>query len=629
MTSFDHRAALLRIPTEPGVYRMLDAEGTPLYIGKAKNLKRRVGSYFGRTLDRRMQLMVAQIAAIEVTITLSEGEALLLESDLIKTHQPRFNVLLRDDKSYPFIYLSTQDAFPRLSFYRGPRQGEGRYFGPYPSAWAVREMLQLLQKLFPVRQCRDSFYRSRTRACLQYQIKRCTGPCVGLIGQQDYARDVAHSIKFLEGRTDEVIAELGERMEQAAAALEFERAAGLRDQIATLRQIQRRQHVTADGGDVDIVAALEEAGTFCVQVFFVRAGRHLGNQAFFPRVPAEADQAAVLAGFLAQFYVDKEIPPEVLLNAEPDDTEFLTAALSERAGRRVALKVRLHGERARLLEMAVNNAALALNTRLGSRAGYGRRLEALRDLLDLEDLPRRMECVDISHTGGERTVASCVVFDDEGPRKSDYRRFNIEGIAPGDDYAALKQALRRRYRRVQTGEVPLPDLLFIDGGKGQLRAVAGVLDALGIDGVKLVGVAKGPDRKAGAEQLWLVDGLAEGQEERLGARFDAQGCPTKGETPIVAGADSPALHLVQQIRDEAHRFALTGHRQRRDKARKTSPLEDIPGVGPKRRQNLLRAFGGLRGLTRALPDEIARVDGISQTLAQQIHDALHAQRERA
>ncbi|MBK1619166.1 excinuclease ABC subunit C [Lamprobacter modestohalophilus] len=610
MSSFDHRTAVSQIPADPGVYRMLDEAGTVLYVGKAKNLTRRVSSYFGRALNRRLQVMVAQIADIQVTVTRTEGEALLLESDLIKTHQPRYNVLLRDDKSYPFIYLSTQDEFPRLSFYRGARKGSGRYFGPYPSAWAVRETLQLLQKLFPVRQCRDSFYRSRTRPCLQYQIKRCTGPCVGLVRAEDYALDVQDSIKFLEGRTDEVIAELGQRMEQAAEALEFERAATLRDQIATLQRIQQRQYVTADGGDVDIIAAVEEAGTVCVQVFFIRGGRNLGNKAFFPQVPADADQATVLSAFLAQFYVDKEIPPEVLLNAEPDEAEFLTAALSERAGRRVALKHRLRAERARWVEMAVNNAALALKTRLGSRAGYARRLEALRDLLGLDALPQRMECFDISHTRGELTVASCVVFDDQGPRKSDYRRFNIDGITPGDDYAAMEQALLRRYRRVQAGEVPLPDLLFIDGGKGQLSAVMPVLDELGIDGVKLVGVSKGPDRKAGAEQLWLAEGLAD------------------GDAAIIAGAESPALHLVQQIRDEAHRFAITGHRQRRDKARRTSTLEGIPGIGPKRRQNLLRAFGGLRGLARAAPDDIARVDGISRELARQIHDALHAESER-
>lgn len=607
MSSFDHRTALQQIPTEPGVYRMQDAGGQLLYVGKAKNLKRRVSSYFGRALNRRLQVMVAQIAEIQVTVTRTEGEALLLENDLIKTHRPRFNVLLRDDKSYPFIRLSTEHRFPRLSFYRGTRTDKGRYFGPYPSAWAVRETLQLLQKLFPVRQCRDSVYRSRTRPCLQHQIKRCTAPCVGLVSEQEYAIDVENSVKFLEGRTDEVIAELGERMARAADALEFERAAVLRDQIATLQRIQQRQYVTADGGDVDIIAAVEEAGAVCVQVFFIRAGRNLGNKAFFPQVPAGADQATVLAGFLAQFYIDKEVPSEVLLNAEPEEAEFLTAALSERGGRRVALKHRLRGERARWVEMAVNNAELALKARLGSRAGYGRRLEALRELLDLDEPPRRMECFDISHTRGELTVASCVVFDDEGPRKSDYRRFNIEGITPGDDYAAMEQALLRRYRRVQAGEVPLPDLLFIDGGKGQLGAVAAVLDELGIDGVKLVGVSKGRDRKAGAEQLWLTDGQA----------------------PLITGAESPALHLIQQLRDEAHRFAITGHRQRRDKARKTSALEGIPGVGPKRRQNLLRAFGGLRGLARAAPEDIARVDGISAALARQIHVALHQERERA
>jgi excinuclease ABC subunit C len=604
MSGLDHRAALKQIPSQPGVYRMLDADGTVLYVGKAKDLKRRVASYFGRALNRRLQVMVAQIADIQVTVTRTEGEALLLENDLIKSHRPRYNVLLRDDKSYPFIYLDTAHPFPRLAFYRGPRKGRGRYFGPYPSAWAVRETLQLMQKLFPVRQCQDSFYRSRTRPCLQHQIKRCTAPCVGYIAPDDYAVDVAHSIKFLEGRTDEVITELGARMEQAAEALEFERAAVLRDQIATLQRIQQKQYVTSDGGDVDIVAVAGEGGTVCVQVFFIRGGRNLGNKAFFPQVPdAEAGPESVLSAFLAQFYADKQVPPEVLVNLEPDERAFLEAALGERAGRRIAIRHRLRSERARWVEMAVHNAELALASRLGSRAGYARRLESLRDALGLDEPPRRMECFDISHTRGELTVASCVVFDQEGPRKSDYRRFNIEGITPGDDYAAMEQALTRRYKRVQKGEVPLPDVLFIDGGKGQLGAVDAALQELGINGLTLVGVAKGPDRKAGAEQLWLPEARA----------------------PLLPGADSPAMHLVQQIRDEAHRFAITGHRQRRDKARRTSVLETIPGVGPKRRQTLLRAFGGLRGLARAAPEDIARVDGISTELARRIHDAVHAE----
>ncbi len=581
---------------------MLDAAGTVLYVGKAKDLKRRVSSYFGRALNRRLVVMVSQIADIQVTVTRTEGEALLLENNLIKEHKPRFNVLLRDDKSYPYIRLTAGASFPGLYFYRGPRRGRDKYFGPYPSAWATRETLQLLQKLFPVRQCEDTFYSTRTRPCLQYQIKRCTAPCVGYVSPRDYAVDVEHSIKFLEGRTDEVIGELGQRMEEAAEALEFERAARLRDQISTLRRIQQRQYVSGDGGDLDIVAAAEAGGTVCVQVFFIRAGRNLGNKAFFPQVPDASGMESVLSAFLAQFYADKEVPPEVLTSVEPDEREFLESAFSEQAGRRVAIKHRLRGDRARWLDMARDNAELALKTRLGSRAGYARRLEALRDLLDLAELPSRMECFDISHTRGELTVASCAVFDGDGARKPDYRRFNIEGITPGDDYAAMDQALGRRYRRVQQGEVPMPDLLFIDGGKGQLGAARAVLEELGIHGLQLVGVAKGPDRKAGAEQLWLPE----------------------RETPIIAGADSPALHLVQQIRDEAHRFAITGHRQRREKARRTSVLEGIPGVGPKRRQSLLKAFGGLRGLTRAAPEDIARVDGISDELARRIHDAVRA-----
>ena len=598
--AFDHRAALKQIPAQPGVYRMLDADGTILYVGKAKDLKRRVTSYFGRALNRRLQVMVSRIADIQVTVTRTEGEALLLENNLIKAHRPRFNVLLRDDKSYPYIYLSTQDAFPRLAFYRGPRKGPGRYFGPYPSAWAVRETLQLLQKLFPVRQCEDGFFQNRARPCLQYQIKRCTAPCVGFISPKDYAVAVADSVKFLEGRTDEVIAELGERMEQAAESLEFERAAALRDQIATLRRIQQRQYVSGDGGDLDIVAAAEEGGSVCVQVFFIRGGRNLGNKAFFPQVPDAAGLDAVLSAFLAQFYGDKQLPPEILVNVEPDEREFLETAFSEQAGRRVTVRSRVRAERARWLEMAAHNAELALKSRLGSRSGYARRLESLKEALDLPEQPARMECFDISHTRGELTVASCVVFDGDGPRKSDYRRFNIEGITPGDDYAAMGQALTRRYRRIQKGEVPMPDLLFIDGGKGQLGAVQDALQELGVSGVQLVGVAKGPDRKAGAEQLWLPG--------RRG--------------PVLLAADSPAMHLVQQIRDEAHRFAITGHRQRRDKARKTSVLEEIPGIGPTRRRNLLKAFGGLRGLKRAAPEDIARVDGISAELARQIHEAV-------
>ena len=597
----DPRERLAQLPEGPGVYRLLDAQGTVLYVGKAKNLKRRVASYFSRALNHRLLVMVGQVADIEVTVTRGEGEALLLESNLIKSLKPRFNVLLRDDKSYPFIRLTTQDAFPRLAFYRGPRKGPGRFFGPYPSAWAVRETLQLLQRLFPVRQCEDSFYRTRSRACLQYQIKRCTGPCVGLVSEAVYAQDVAHTTKFLEGRTDEVITELGVAMERAAAALEFERAAVLRDQVATLRRIQERQYVSGEGGDLDIIGCAQEGGQCCVQVFFIRGGRNLGNKAFFPLAPADTQEGALLAGFLTQFYADKEVPGELICSAEPDDLDLLEAALAEHAGHRVQIRSRVRAERARWLEMARGNAAVALKSRLGSQAGYSLRLTALQEALALPEAPTRMECFDISHTMGERTVASCVVFDDAGPRKSDYRRFNIEGITPGDDYAAMHQALTRRYTRVQQGEYPVPDLVFIDGGRGQLGAVAGALQELGLGTLTLVGVAKGPDRRPGTEQLWLL----------------GQG------TPVILPADSPALHLIAQIRDEAHRFAITGHRSRRAKARTASVLEEIGGIGPKRRQQLLQAFGGMRGLTSAGVEDIARVAGISRDLAQRVHDSFH------
>jgi excinuclease ABC subunit C len=597
----DLRDTLKRIPPRPGVYRMLDADGKVLYVGKAKDLKRRVASYFSRSLNRRLQVMVAQVADIEVAVTGTEGEALLLENNLIKSLRPRFNVLLRDDKSYPYIRLTVTDDFPRLAFYRGSTKGADRFFGPYPSAWAVRETLQLLQKLFPVRQCEDGFYRNRSRPCLQYQIKRCSGPCVGLIAPTEYAEDVRHTIQFLDGRTDEVIGDLAERMESAADALEFERAAVLRDQIATLRRIQQRQCVSGEGGDLDIVAAAAGGGLTCVQVFFIRAGRNLGNKTFFPLVPEDTDEAGVIAAFLAQFYADKPVPPEILVSAEPEDRDLLETAFTQQAGRRVAIKPRVRTDRARWLDMARGNAKLALDARLASQAGYAQRLESLREALDLDERPARMECFDVSHTGGERTVASCVVFDGEGPRNAEYRRFNIEGVTPGDDYAAMHQALTRRYTRVKQGEYPYPDLLFIDGGRGQLAEVEEALQELAVSGVTLVGVSKGPDRRPGTEQLWLSGRNA----------------------AVILPADSPAMHLIQQIRDEAHRFAITGHRQRRAKARKTSVLEEIAGVGPKRRQSLLRQFGGIQGLARAGVEDIARVEGISRKLAQAIYDSFH------
>jgi excinuclease ABC subunit C len=602
----DPRALLKTLPESPGVYRMLDATGKVIYVGKAKDLRRRVSSYFSRAHHGRIAIMVTLIADIEVTVTSTEGEALLLENNLIKSLQPRFNVLLRDDKSYPYIRLTFRDPFPRLTFHRGSTKGRDRFFGPFISGWAVRETLHLLQKIFPVRQCEDAIFRNRSRPCLQYQIKRCSGPCVGLVTSEDYARDVHHTIQFLEGRTDEVIGDLAGRMEAAAGALDFERAAILRDQIATLRGIQQRQYVSGQGGDLDIVACASGGGLSCVQLFHIRAGRNLGNKAFFPRVPEGLEESGIIAAFLTQFYVDKGVPGVILVSAEPEERELLERALGERAGHKVVIKHRVRGERVHWLDLARDNAKVALASRLGSQAGYAQRREALRQALGLETPPLRLECFDVSHTSGVRTVASCVVFGSDGPLKSDYRRFNIEGVTPGDDYAALHQALSRRYARVKQGEYPVPDLLFIDGGRGQLAQVEDALRALAVTGLTLVGIAKGPDRRPGTERLWL----------------------SGRDTAVILPADSPAMHLVQQIRDEAHRFAITAHRQRRAKASTSSVLEEIVGIGPKRRQRLLREFGGVQALEGAAVEDIARVEGISRELAQHIFEAIHPASQR-
>jgi excinuclease ABC subunit C len=600
--AFDPRSLLRQLSGRPGVYRMLDDHGKVLYVGKAKDLKRRVSSYFTRSLNTRIQSMVAQIRDIEVTVTQTEAEALILENNLIKSLRPRYNILLRDDKSYPYIYLSG-GPFPRLSFHRGSRKAPGHYFGPYPSASAVRQTLQLLQKLFPVRQCEDSFFQNRARPCLQYQIERCTAPCVGLVTEADYARDVEDTVLFLDGRTNQVAQGLVRRMDEASARLEFEQAARLRDQISALQQVQERQYVSGEGGDLDIVACAVRAGQACVQVFFVRGGRNLGNKVFFPRAPEEAEPAGVVSAFVAQHYLGAPVPGEILTSHQPADADLLETVLADQVGRRVQIRSRVRGERARWVRMAEQNARIALESRLASRSGMQERLEALQVALGLAEPPQRMECFDISHTGGELPVASCVVFDTDGPASGEYRRFNIRGVTEGDDYGAMEQALGRRYRRLVDGEGVLPDLLFIDGGKGQLNAAWRVLEELGVGSVMLVGVAKGASRKPGLERLFLLD----------------------REAPIILPADSPALHLVQQIRDEAHRFAITGHRRRRDQSRKTSPLEQVPGVGPRRRQRLLRHFGGLQGIARAGKEDLARVDGISPRLAEQIYDAFHGE----
>ena len=600
---FDSQAFLKTLTALPGVYRMLGERGQVLYVGKARNLKQRVSSYFRENqASVRIRSLVSRIHAIEVTVTHTEVEALILESTLIKELQPRYNILLRDDKGYPYIHASSGD-FPRLSLHRGAKRAPGRYFGPYPNANAVRDTLDLLQKVFRLRSCEDSFFRSRTRPCLQYQIKRCTAPCVGFVDQAGYQRQLRDAVLFLEGRSRQVIDDLAQRMEALSAELKFEEAALCRDQIVELRQIQQRQHVEGESGDLDVAACATREGAACVQVFVFRQGRLLGNRAFFPALPGDEAAGVILSAFLAQYYVDKAIPAEVLLSHEPAEAALLAQALQERAGRRVALTVHPRGERARWLEMAQRNAEQALAAHCASRAGMRRRLEALREALGIDHDLTRLECFDISHTRGEATVAACVVFDAEGPRKSDYRRYNIEDIAPGDDYAAMRQALTRRYTRLREENGRLPDLLLVDGGKGQLTQAREALEALQVSGVMAVGVAKGPERKPGWETLYLFE------ENR----------------PVILPADSAALHLVQQIRDEAHRFAITGHRQRRAKARTISALDDISGIGPQRRQALLRQFGGLKQLAQAGVEDLSQVDGISIELARRIYDAFHGE----
>lgn len=601
--AFDPRPVLKRLGHRPGVYRMLGEDGQVLYVGKARDLKRRVTSYFRAGIPGgKTGALVRLVRGIEVTVTRSEGEALILENELIKRHRPRFNVLLRDDKSYPYIRLHTDHPFPRLSFYRGSRKAAGRLFGPYPSAGAVRSTLNELQKLFRVRSCEDSYYAHRSRPCLQYQIERCSAPCVGFISGSDYARDLDHAVRFLEGRGREVIVELGARMEAAARRLAYEEAATYRDRIARLSRIQEAS-VGGEAGEqeADVLGVAEKAGHFCVAGLFIRGGRNTGSRTWFPRAEPGSSREEVLGAFVAQHYLDRSAPREIVTALPVEDEELLSEALGAQAGRKVGVRHRVRGQRARWVEMATANAIQALDLELAGKAGFATQLEALGEALALDQAPARLECFDVSHTGGEAAVASCVVFGSEGAQKTDYRRFNIEGIQPGDDYGGLGQALSRRYSRLKKGEGALPDVLFVDGGRGQLARAVEVLEDLQIEGVQVVAVAKGPARKPGMEQLFLA-----------GHR-----------RPLILPRDSAALHLVQQIRDEAHRFAIAGHRHKRGKARRTSLLEAIPGLGPKRRRSLLTTFGGMREVAAAGVDDLARVPGISRTLAERIYEALH------
>ena len=599
------KALIMSLPPKPGIYRMLGAKSEVLYVGKARNLRKRVQSYFRVSgLAARVMLLMQQAQNIEITVTHTETEALLLENNLIKTLHPRFNILLRDDKSYPYIFVSDNQEYPRIGFHRGAKHEKGRYFGPYPSSYGVRETLNLLQKIFRVRQCHDSFFRNRSRPCLQYQIKRCSGPCVGLIEPERYAADVQQAVMFMEGKSQSLVRDSIKQMEQASDKQDFETAALFRDRIAMLKRIQEKQYITGKGGDADVMAIAATPEAACIVVTWIRGGQNLGSKSFFPRMGAESTPWEMLDAFLSQYYLSgRTIPARIYLSEAIVDRALLERAFSEHAGKKVALTVNPRGAPRRWIQMAKFNAADALRRHLAGKVDMQGRFEALRDALKLESIPDRIECFDISHTMGEAAVASCVVFDANGPVKSDYRRFNIEGIEPGDDYGAMTQALTRRYRRVKEGEGKLPDLLLIDGGKGQLSAAEAVLQELQIEDLRLVAVAKGRERKPGKEQLFL----------------------SGSSRPTILPPTSAGLHLIQQIRDEAHRFAIAGHRARRGKARTTSTIERIPGIGGKRRQALLKNFGGLREVARAGVEDLARVPGISPQLAQKIYDAFHGE----
>ena len=602
-SNFDHKAFLETVSHRPGVYEMLDHNGRALYIGKAKNLKNRLSSYFRASgLSSKTLALVGKIAEIQLTVTHSETEALLLEQNLIKDRKPPYNILLRDDKSYPFIYISADSDFPRMDSCRGRKRLKGQFFGPYPSSHAVRDSLQLLQKIFKIRQCTDTCFRNRTRPCLQYQINRCKAPCVGLVSEEEYQQDLNDTRQFLEGKSQQLIRSLIERMEVAAEALDFEQAAAIRDQINHLRAVQEQQSVTKAAGDVDVIGFTQVAGNTCFDVLFVRLGRVLGHKYYFPQFKLEAEPGDYLADFMAQFYVrlvnSRDLPNEIIVPFELTDCATIEDAIHAVSGKKIRIKHNIRGERQDWLRLANKNARQNLDSHMASKSHLFQRYAQLQSLLSIKPIGR-MECFDISHTMGEATVASCVVFDAQGPANSEYRRYNITGIEPGDDYAAMAIALDKRYRKLaDAGEGARPDLIIIDGGKGQLGKATQVINDLGL-GIPLLGVAKGVTRKPGLETLIYQD-----------HELDPSGAEA-------------ALLLIQQIRDEAHRFAITGHRQRREKARKRSVLEDIPGIGSKRRSSLLKFFGGRAGVGDASVDELKKVQGISLALAQQIYDHLH------
>ncbi len=604
--AFDHQSFLKSLTLRPGIYQMYDGEGAILYVGKAKNLKNRVSSYFRKTgLTPKTAALVKRIAKIDVTVTETETEALILEHNLIKQNRPPYNILMRDDKSYPYIFLSDRDKWPRLSFHRGAKKTKGTYFGPFPSVHAVRESMGFLQKTFKVRQCEDVFFKNRSRPCLQYQIKRCTAPCVDLVSKQDYDADVALTRLYLDGKADKILKQLEVEMEKSAMELQFEKAAEHRDQISALRTVQAEQMIEKGKGTIDVVAGAVTNGQACVHMLYIRQGRILGSRSYYPKAPLAEKVGELLDEFLPHLYLEgggrPDFPKEILVNAPVEGGDALCNALKMRVGRNIEIRDSVRGFRAKWIELAERTAEQNLTAKLASKKTIEQRFESLRDTVGLEQTPQRLECFDISHSSGEAVVASCVVFDSNGALKSDYRRFNIEGITGGDDYAAMEQAIRRRYTRLMKGEGKLPDILLIDGGKGQIGVAKNVLADLGVVGVMILGVAKGTSRKPGLETLILAD-----EDNR-----------------VIGRPQQAALHLIQQIRDEAHRFAITGHKARRDKKRRTSPLEGIAGVGPTRRRDLLKHFGGIVEVKKASVADLMKVDNINKKVAEAIYSTLY------
>ncbi len=602
--AFASKSFIDSLTQRAGTYQMMDSDGAVLYVGKAKNLKKRVSSYFRKSgISAKTSALVKRISDIDITVTETETEALILEQNLIKKHRPAFNILMRDDKSYPYILLTDKDQWPRLSFHRGPKKQQGTYFGPYPSVNSVRESMSLLQRVFKVRQCEDSFFKNRSRPCLQYQINRCSGPCVDLATEEDYQTSVKLTRKYLEGKSYEITKQLEQQMDHASNEMQYERAAEIRDQIKALRQVQAQQVIEKGRGIIDVIAASLERGQACIHILYIRQGRILGSRSFYPKIQLSETVEDLLSEFLPQIYLNghgrSDIPKEIITSNSFEGADALTKALEHLINRSVKIKHSVRGARAKWMELAARTANLNLQARLLSTQTVNQRFESLKDTLGFESTPERIECFDVSHSSGESIVASCVVFDSNGPVKNDYRKFNIKGVKANDDYAAMKQALERRYKRLVNGEGQMPDILLIDGGKGQLSVAKTALAELGVVGVTIIGVAKGTTRKAGFETLIFAE-----------------------TNHVIADPDQAALHLIQQIRDEAHRFAITGHKQQRDKKRRISALEGIPGVGPKRRRDLLKHFGGIVEVKKASVADLMKVSNINKQVAESIYAEL-------